>query len=78
MERKMIYLGSFERAVRFVYSATESDARILLVSGSSTINGKSLLGVFTLNLAEPITLEIHGDKRSKEDAIHTLSSYIQP
>lgn len=77
MEKKKIFFGSVEKALEFVECASKTDAEIRLISGTSIVNGKSLLGVLSLNLTEPITLEIRGDVNSSLNAIKTLNNYIQ-
>lgn len=47
-----------------------------LKSGRYTVDAKSLLGIFSLDLSKPIVLEIHDDNASA-DLIHDLKPYIK-
>lgn len=47
-----------------------------LKSGRYTVDAKSLLGIFSLDLSKPITLEIH-DGKGVEDLIKELAPYTK-
>lgn len=61
MQTTQIVLASVEDVRKFVTLASECDFDVTLVSGKYRINGKSIMGVFSLNLSNPITVEVESD-----------------
>lgn len=45
-----------------------------LVSGRYTVDAKSIMGVFSLDLARPLTLHLHGDV--SEEMMTALKPYL--
>ena len=60
-----IKLSSINDVKALVNAASDMDCEIDLISGRYVINAKSLIGIFSIDLTKPITVEIHG---SDEDA----------
>ncbi|MDO4473245.1 MAG: HPr family phosphocarrier protein [Eubacteriales bacterium] len=77
VERKNVYFGDVERALRFIQKTESVDAKMKLVSGTKTVDAKSLLGVFSLDLSQPIMLEVYGDDLIRQQAFEELSEYLQ-
>ena len=61
MYRATILLSSIENVKKFVNIANQYDCPINLHSDKYIINGKSIMGIFSLDLAQPIDLEIEGN-----------------
>lgn len=61
MQTTQIVLASVEDVRKFVTLASECDFDVTLVSGKYRIDGKSIMGVFSLNLSNPITVEVESD-----------------
>lgn len=61
MKTVSINLGSIDRVKSFVNDITKFDSDFDLVSGRYVIDAKSIMGIFSLDLSKPITLNIHGD-----------------
>lgn len=59
MLEKMIMLQSIEDVRTFVSIACEKDYDIELLSGKYIVNGKSIMGVFSLDLTQPIKMVAH-------------------
>lgn len=59
MLEKTIMLNSIDDVRSFVNLANEKDYDIELVSGKYVVNGKSIMGVFSLDLTQPITMVAH-------------------
>ena len=77
MERKEIYLGSIENALRFIAKTDRMHAVMRIVGDSKNIDAKSLLGVLSLDLKEPVLLEVRGDAQSREEVWHELFDYLK-
>lgn len=61
IERK-IMLGNIEFVKDFVNTAMSKDYDIELLSGKYIVNGKSIMGVFSLDLTKPLTVRAHCDE----------------
>lgn len=53
-----ISLRSFADVERFVSLATMQPYRILVGSGENCVNGKNIMGMFTLNFSEPLQVQL--------------------
>lgn len=53
-----IYLNDISIVQKFVSATKNIEGNIYLISGKYTVNGKSLLGIFSLDLSEPVTVEL--------------------
>ncbi|MEG1875269.1 MAG: HPr family phosphocarrier protein [Angelakisella sp.] len=52
-----IQLSTVERVKDFVSAISDFDFCVDLVSGKYCVNGKSIMGIFSLDLSRPISLE---------------------
>lgn len=77
MERKIIYLGTIENAIRFVNIVDNLKAGITLRHGTRSVSGKSILGIFSLNLNEPLDMEVCGDDGSRQEVLEAIDDYIR-
>ena len=75
MKSVQISLNSIDKVKSFVNDLTKFDADFDLVSGRYVIDAKSIMGIFSLDLSKPITLNIHGDKEI-DQILETLAPYI--
>ena len=56
-----IKLNKIEDIVKFVQMAKDIDAEITIESNKRSINAKSLLGLFTVDLKHPIKINCNDD-----------------
>lgn len=68
MKTVQITLNSIEKVKSFVNVIANYDYDFDLVSGRYVIDAKSIMGIFSLDLTKPITLNIH----STTDIDHIL------
>lgn len=68
MQNVRICLNSFDKIKNFINIADRLDCQFKLVSGSYVIDGKSVLGLFCLDLSKPIEVNIINDS-------HNLNPY---
>lgn len=54
-----ICLNTIDKVKNFVSKALKFVSEIDVVSGKYVVNGKSMIGVFSLNLLEPVYVVIH-------------------
>ena len=73
MKTVTITLNSIDKVKNFVNDITRFDSDFDLVSGRYVIDAKSIMGIFSLDLSRPITLNIHN-----EDEIETILDVLKP
>ena len=61
MKTVQICLDSIDKVKSFVNAITTFDAEFDLISGRYVIDSKSIMGIFSLDLSKPITLNIHSE-----------------
>ena len=61
MITKTILLNAIVDVKDFVNTVARYDFDVDLVSGRYHIDGKSIMGIFSLDLSKPITLEVYAD-----------------
>ena len=64
-----------QRVKEFVAVTQNCDCEILLKSGKYVVDAKSILGIFSLDLSQPLTVEIYGD--NCEDVIAKLAKFAK-
>jgi phosphotransferase system HPr (HPr) family protein len=71
-----ISLNSIEKVKTFVNLINRFDYDFDLVSGRYVIDAKSIMGIFSLDLSKPITLNIHADGEQADAILKELTSYL--
>lgn len=61
MKEIMIRLSTIQDVNQFVRIVAGADQDIDLSSGRYVVDGKSIMGIFSLDLMNPIKMSIHGD-----------------
>ena len=75
MKTVTISLNSIDMVKSFVNDVTKFDADFDLVSGRYVIDAKSIMGIFSLDLSNPINLNIHCEDNIDE-ILEVLKPYI--
>lgn len=73
MKSLKISLEMAQKVKEFVAITQESECEILLKSGKYVVDAKSILGIFSLDLSKPITVEIYSDDCA--DLVAKLSKF---
>lgn len=66
MKTLQISLNSIDKVKAFVNDITKFDCDFDLVSGRYVIDAKSIMGIFSLDLSKPITLNVHAEDDAAE------------
>ena len=74
MKTVKVRLSSIEAVRDFVDAVRKYEAEIDLASGRYVVDAKSIMGIFSLDLMNPITMTIHKD--DCDDIINDLKAYI--
>lgn len=56
-----VYLDTVKKVNEFVEAISECPIDVDVTSERYVVNGKSIMGVFSLNLFEPVVIFPHGD-----------------
>ena len=75
MKTVQISLNSIDKVKSFVNTIAQFDFDFDLISGRYVIDAKSIMGIFSLDLSKPITLNVHADDDISE-IMEILSKYI--
>ena len=73
MKTVKISLNSIDKVKAFVNEITKFDSDFDLVSGRYVIDAKSIMGIFSLDLSNPIDLNIHA-----QDNLDAILSALAP
>jgi phosphotransferase system HPr-like phosphotransfer protein len=74
MKEVMIRLSTIQDVNQFVKIVAAADQDIDLSSGRYVVDGKSIMGIFSLDLMNPIKMSIHGD--NAEEILEQVKSFI--
>ncbi len=74
MNSVQIKLSSIQDVRNFVDIVSKYDMEIDLASGRYVVDAKSIMGIFSLDLLNPITLTAHGDQ--VDELMAALAPYI--
>lgn len=67
MMKKTIRLATINDVRDFVDITRKYDMDIDLASGRYIVDGKSIMGIFSLDLLQPITLTAYGDEKECDE-----------
>ena len=76
MKTVQISLNSIDKVKSFVNAITQFEFDFDLISGRYVIDAKSIMGIFSLDLSKPITLNVHAEDTSMEPIMAVLEKYI--
>ena len=74
MKTLQISLNSIDKVKNFVNDINRFDCDFDLVSGRYVIDAKSIMGIFSLDLSKPLTLNVHIDEDT-ENVLDVLAAY---
>ena len=78
MQTFKVSLKSVDAVKEFVNLVARFDYDFDLVSGRYTIDAKSIMGIFSLDLSKPITLEVDDERNTDEARMEQLMKDIGP
>ena len=76
MKTVSISLNSIDKVKAFVNDISKYEFDFDLVSGRYVIDAKSIMGIFSLDLSEPIDLNIHAEGTNLDNVLEVLNPYI--
>ena len=75
MKREIIMLKTINDVKAFVNSVVKCDFDVDLTSGRYTVDAKSIMGIFSLDLSKPLTMEVHSDDCA--DFLNEIKPFLQ-
>ena len=75
MTKIQISLNSIDKVKSFVNTIATFDTDFDLVSGRYVIDAKSIMGIFSLDLSNPIQLNIYAEQ-DEDKIMETIKPYI--
>ncbi len=75
MKTYEIMLDSINEVKGFVNMVSKYDCDVDLISGRYVVDAKSIMGIFSLDLAKPIKVEVHADDADELDA--EIKAYVK-
>ena len=61
MQSVEVLLNSIDKVKNFVNTVSRYEGEFDLVSGRYVIDAKSIMGIFSLDMSQPIRLDVHDD-----------------
>ncbi len=75
MTNVTILINTIDKVKHFVQAVAGFDGELEISTESSTIDAKSIMGIFSLDITSPLTLSIHNDEKAPA-LIEQLQSFI--
>lgn len=75
MKTATVKLKEIKDVYDFVATVTGYTGEIDIVSGRYRVNAKSVMGIFALDLTQPLNLEIFGDDAKAEEVMQKLEKF---
>lgn len=76
MEAFFVQLSSIGEVKQFADAATSLPCEVDVRAGRYLVNGKSVMGLLSIDLAEPICIEVHGTARQAEQLKSMVGPYL--
>jgi len=76
MKTLQVTINSIDKVKSFVNTISKFDFDVDMVSGRYIIDAKSIMGIFSLDLSNPIDLIVHAEGAQLEQALASIQDYI--
>lgn len=76
MQEEKIRLDSINDVKQFVQMLTQYDDEFELVSNKYVVDAKSILGIFSIDLSQPVLLRIHAEGEKKDCILNEIQKYL--
>lgn len=74
MYKATVLLGDVKRANAFVHICNEIDGKIELLCGPYVMNAKSMMGIFSMDLAQP--MELQAECTDEEGLAEKIAAFL--
>ena len=76
MKEFIVSLNSVDKVKRFVSVTAGFDTEIDVVSGRYVIDGKSFMGIFSMDLSKPLLVRVHENGEQAEQIMKMFQEFI--
>ena len=76
MSEFQVSLASIKEVRQFVNAATRSPCEVDVCAGRYVVNGKSIMGLFSLDLSHPVTVRLHGSDGDQAAFRQAVTAFI--
>lgn len=76
MHEVEVLLNSIDKVKNFVSITTKFDAEMDLISGRYTVDAKSIMGIFSMDLSKPLIFRVYEGKENVSDILNAISQYV--
>lgn len=76
MEKIIINLNSVDKVKAFVNTVINYDGDVDLISGRYVVDGKSIMGIFSLDLSKPLEVQFHEWGTPVEEEVKKIAAFI--
>lgn len=76
MVKVKVLLNSIDHVRDFVNIVSKYEADMDLVHGRYIINAKSMMGIFSIDLSQPVELHIYKDEGEAREILDELKGYL--
>lgn len=75
MQEVQISLSTIDTVKQFVHTLTMFEGNFELISGKYIVNAKSILGLFSVDLSNPVLLKIDVEDEKREEVLKAIEEY---
>ena len=75
MKEFIVSLNSIDKVKRFVSVTAGFDTEIDVVSGRYVIDGKSFMGIFSMDLSKPLLVRVHENGEQAEQIMKMFQEF---
>lgn len=72
MKELYIVLNTIQKVKQFIHITNEFDCDIEVLAGKWVVDGKSIMGLFSLNLLEPLLVRIDSEKEEEIESFNRV------
>lgn len=72
--KRIIILNNFDKIKEFTNSVSKFESDVDLMKGRYIVDAKSTIGIMTLNLSEPVEIQIHSEDEEELKAFEEFVS----
>ena len=75
MTTRSVNINTLAKILSLVDILNNYQGRFELISGATYVNAKSIMGIFSLDISKPLTLNIYNDECA-EKVIQEIADYV--
>ena len=77
MKEVKIVLKSIEKVKKFVQTITKFDGEFELVSGRHIVDAKSIMGIFSVDISNPVLFQIQAKENEEDEILKAIQEFME-